>query len=620
MIFGHFRSHHYFARKFPRRTLQFELCNGFGNQVISLVSAIIIAAESKRHILMPRFVLNGIQMGVAEISSRQPKSVSLDQVIDVQRLQKAHSNIPPFILSNDVPSDPLPKYFTSPIDENFIKQSNSKEQIHIGCPAFRLDKSLIEKHKDLALATLTAISPHQKYLGLHNYQLITATIPGKYNVLHFRAEDDWIQHCSAWEGIPDGIIRNNCFNNTLDVGYAMRSRGWNPRVPLIVLTDRNKLSPEMMRHLTASLERWGFLSWFFSGRLETSSIMLDREERAMIDFFCALSAENFIGNSVSSFSALVIAIRKETGRSASYYNGGNIPLESFFPLYRLPWLTTANEDMDYEYFNMLKTAIVSGMQIGLKPYVLFEGSKDSEVFLWLNNRKVSIIQHKLSISNELLDIVKENREEHAKTSHLYDTDEAVLGTWQRIDIPIIKELAEHEFVLFTDCDIYFRSRLYLTDFGLPLPKFLAMASEGDDIFPYNAGVILFNMVSMRESFHGFVNFILEHRRGLYYGPNYGPGDQGAYNRYYAQTLKPNKLSQDFNAKPYHSFNAHAKIVHFHGPKVQDYEMYIRTGSCRFGDMCKHGIAKGSACQYAQELLRWNLEWESLRSLNELCRS
>lgn len=30
-----------------------------------------------------------------------------------------------------------------------------------------------------------------------------------YNMLHLRVEHDWIAHCQRWEGIPDGVVRDN---------------------------------------------------------------------------------------------------------------------------------------------------------------------------------------------------------------------------------------------------------------------------------------------------------------------------------------------------------------------------------------------------------------------------
>ncbi len=62
-------------------------------------------------------------------------------------------------------------------------------------------------------------------------------------------------------------------------------------------------------------------------------------------------------------------------------------------------------------------------------------------------------------------------------SHLYADPQMQIGTWQRIDIPILPELSEWEYVLFTDADVYFRKPITLDSFQQPLPDTIGMASE-----------------------------------------------------------------------------------------------------------------------------------------------
>jgi hypothetical protein len=64
-----------------------------------------------------------------------------------------------------------------------------------------------------------------------------------------------------------------------------------------------------------------------------------------------------------------------------------------------------------------------------------------------------------------------------KHSHLYASTEMQIGTWQRIDIPKLPELQQYDYVLFTDADVYFRRRVTLEDFGLPLPEAVGMGYE-----------------------------------------------------------------------------------------------------------------------------------------------
>ena len=56
-------------------------------------------------------------------------------------------------------------------------------------------------------------------------------------------------------------------------------------------------------------------------------------EPSQVAFYLALGAHQFVGNSVSLPDALLIMERWRGGRYATYYNGGNIPLEAFMPLF-----------------------------------------------------------------------------------------------------------------------------------------------------------------------------------------------------------------------------------------------------------------------------------------------
>jgi hypothetical protein len=69
---------------------------------------------------------------------------------------------------------------------------------------------------------------------------------------------------------------------------------------------------------------------------------LTREEAALVEYYMARNASRFVGNSVSTFSALTLLERRHHRLWASYYNGGNIPLATHVPLYDLPWVFTYN--------------------------------------------------------------------------------------------------------------------------------------------------------------------------------------------------------------------------------------------------------------------------------------
>lgn len=111
--------------------------------------------------------------------------------------------------------------------------------------------------------------------------------------------------------------------------------------------------------------------------------VLGREQMACVDYYLALKSEKFIGNSVSTFSAMLLLERQRQEAWASYYNGGNIPLSAKMPLYHLPWVFTYNS-WSFQYDYMLKAAVRSGLQHGtLKPYCLFAGDGSAPIVEWL---------------------------------------------------------------------------------------------------------------------------------------------------------------------------------------------------------------------------------------------
>ena len=601
------------------RLLQIKMCNGYGNQIISLLSAITIASKSQRRIVIPQFVLDGRQIDKRNVDGSSSMTIPLDKIIQTSKLKGG--SMPDFVSADQIYGLNFTEMDFDIYGESFFKISADIKNLKIGCPAFKVPKSSLLEHRDILVQAMQAISPTRYYLELQHKCSNMLEIDGIYNALHFRAEKDWIVHCERWQAIDDGIVRNNCLNNTFDIGYALLNHGIDPKIKLVILMDEENISDKLMTSLRTSLSAWGFRNFIIlgSGLFERlNRTHLHREERAMISFNIAFESNHFVGNSVSSFSALLIAKRRMSDLKSSYYNGGNIPLEDFLPIFSLAWLTTANDKMNKEYFNMLKASIVSGKRAGLRPYVLYQGQKDSPIYKWLESENIEIIIHDLSIKSSLLRLVETDRASHLKSSHLYASDDAVIGTWQRVDIPILDGIRHETYILFTDCDVVFQANISLSDFPAPLPKFMAMAEERFQGFPYNAGVILFNMIAMRESYQGFIKWILNQNNGLYYG-KYGPGDQGAYNEYYEKPLKENVLPQRFNAKPYHTSHSLTKIIHFHGPKVHDYLEYLETGSCRFGDLCLEGITKGSACKYVDYIVSVANFWSDAMALQRLCQ-
>lgn len=87
--------------------------------------------------------------------------------------------------------------------------------------------------------------------------------------------------------------------------------------------------------------------------------------------------------------------------------------------------------------------------------------------------------------------------------------------------------------------------------------------------------------------------------------DYGPGDQGAYQKFYAGKFSVVKWPV-FNWKPYWNLPNVAKIIHFHGPKPADYHRYLRdntTGNAMFDHLLKSSECHNefSHCRQAIDL-------------------
>ncbi|KAJ9505580.1 hypothetical protein QJQ45_024308 [Haematococcus lacustris] len=264
---------------------------------------------------------------------------------------------------------------------------------------------------------------------------------------------------------------------------------------------------------------------------------------------------------------------------------------------RFVWIFTYN-DQSSSYDSMMQAAVTSAIEVGhLRPFCLYSGSQTSPVYRWLADHGVILVRHTPAWADQFWQAAEPLHLQNLVHSHLYATKETMVGTFQRIDIPIIPEFRDFQYVLFSDTDVLFLSKFSLAQVP-QLPPYVAMAPEMTDAFPYNAGIMLMNLPGLRATYSSLLATILSNRHGLYF-PGYGPLDQGAYNQHYEESIRKHTLSKVYNAKPYQSCIPDAMLLHLHGPKPADYERFYSMGECRFGEMCRQGLA-GCLCDYLLE--------------------
>jgi hypothetical protein len=342
---------------------------------------------------------------------------------------------------------------------------------------------------------------------------------------------------------------------------------------------------------------------------------LDTAIFAAIDFYVCDHASTFIGNSVSTFSAMLLLMSKhrsvnevltasqKTKRETSFhYNGGKIPLQELIPISAhrvkkpLKWLFVITQGSSGEYVRMTKVAVQSALSVsgkphlarimqfcaicfghnsvlpapasGLVPVCMFvpDGSgKPDPLKVWMENKGVIVISHSPTWRDKIVAMNKNSPSHVRARSHLNEDSNMIVATFLRIDIPVLGIMDDH--VLYADADILFRGEVLLEHFAPYKDYTLVMGTEnaGDKTSCGNAGVILFDIQKLRETRKEFLHFLFDQRTTMEFD-GWGPNDQGALTDFYGPPRNQVRVQSwaTFNWKPYWRYNPDAVIVHFHG--------------------------------------------------------
>lgn len=160
----------------------------------------------------------------------------------------------------------------------------------------------------------------------------------------------------------------------------------------------------------------------------------------------------------------------------------------------------------------------------------------------------------------------------------------VMGAFLKLELALLPELAQEDYVLYCDTDVYFHRPV---DALLALtPPYMAMAKEetapfhhdyeeltytyrGNEytvplpfpIWTYNSGVVLFNLARLRrhDFIHNFLAFCMQTADKI------GNFDQSMLNYFFGKRI--DRFDQVYNCPPYmHNSKDEGCIIHFHGPK------------------------------------------------------
>eukprot|EP01025_Chloroclados_australasicus_P018492 TRINITY_DN1972_c0_g2_i1.p1 TRINITY_DN1972_c0_g2~~TRINITY_DN1972_c0_g2_i1.p1 ORF type:complete len:601 (+),score=54.10 TRINITY_DN1972_c0_g2_i1:109-1911(+) len=437
--------------------LMFQACNGFANQRLSIVFGILAGIISDRNVVLPRLPLDGEQKGAMENVDGFSAEVTarFREVYNVQELKRILIKYSIYLVEyDDFHPDKVHSLQCSGLSINQCLKDikKTRDTVNVGCgfPSNLISGDTVRAYEPLFLDILNALVPQDHILKeiQHGLDFIKhRSQSSDFNLLHLRVEEDWMQHCQAWGNIPDGIIRDNCMNNTEIIGSVLANVIDNVKTPLVICYNAD-VDNQSYKFALKNLLNNGFHTIVTNKDLVMEHHY--REIKAMISYFIALQAKQFIGNSVSSFSALLILERRSQEKWANYYNGGNIPMQHFVPLFQMPWVL-AYDCMQLEDFKQnVLPVLIQGMVVGQLDSYLYchtESPPNPEILKVAKTNNIRVIKHQ--------DIYK----------YLNDQITTLYA------ISMVPWLKQYNYMFYTTQTIWFEKQISLDSFRLPLPKF-----------------------------------------------------------------------------------------------------------------------------------------------------
>lgn len=564
--------------------LRYNICNGLSNQLLIHAAYIARAKQEDQIVQIPDyFIMNGVQTSDANVIPNANNSVPFGYAFDRALFRT--------------------KLEEMGVDATFVTFNFSKpEPEQIKCAGVGM-----VQHADplVVKQVLEAFKPSRRLQNVisrvqRNFRQQQRGGINDGVCVHHRDGQDWHDHCHRWSKIPDGVYRGNCLgvpNRTFV--ESLEDRGLDKSKWVYYCGDHG-VPPELREAGYKVISRSNILGeQTMTNLYKLPPGTETRDLWALVDFFACRNTPLFIGNSVSTFSAIQIALKD--GKGAYWYNSQSIPLSHAWRVYQIPIVYTYTEMSAKAGQHFLKASIAS-VQRQMphnKIHVLYHGTKDESFRKWLTDHGVKIHNHFPKWRKKIEEM---RRNGDPRTSHLFLHPGNYLGTWQRIDIPLFLDT---EYVLLLDSDTIINNPFTLADFGLNMTYGIAMSSEMhmESTVPSNAGVTLMNVPLLRKTHDSFLKFILDHADTADFGHS-SPSDQGAYLVFYRN--ETSFLQRSFNMKPYWPATRmefkKSFVVHFHGPKPHEYLQFIMGKSCNkaLGDLCLLATKRPILCHALRE--------------------
>jgi hypothetical protein len=253
-------------------------------------------------------------------------------------------------------------------------------------------------------------------------------------------------------------------------------------------------------------------------------------------------------------------------------------------------------------YPLLKVAINSLLKnTTLQPYVVwgnhFKG-ESNPMIQWLQEKQIPIIQHTLSFEFDLYafsfskssmhnPILKKMYEFYPE----YYNQNFIISESLRMDLPWV--FTKDEYILYTDCDVVFLKDIQIENFSEPI----AAATRSGNFF--NNGIMFLNLPELRRSHREFVNFYLKSNYTFEIGNS---TTQGAYNTFYKEQV--HSLPLEYNWHVFFGINDEAKIIHFCGPKYEDYQKMLNDPNADYEKIYRDCAKSPSIPHYLKEFEKY----------------
>jgi hypothetical protein len=389
--------------------LRYNICNGLSNQLLIHAAYIARAKQEGQIVQIPDyFIVNGVQTTdqnvIPDANNSIPFGFAFDRPAFRRRLQELGINAI-FVSFNF--SQPQVKCagvgMVSWADPLVVRQV---------IEAFRPSRKIQQ--------VIQLVDKGVRQRGVRHAQGVC---------VHHRDGPDWHDHCARWGTIPDDVYRGNCLGVPgRSFVESLEDRGLDTSRWVYYCGD-HAVPPALPQAGYKVVTRTDILSAADHTAIhDLKPGQPIRDLWALVDFFTCRSFPQFIGNSVSTFSAIQIALRDG---EAYWYNSQSIPLSDPWQIYQIPIVYTYTElsAKAGQHFLRASIASVRRQMPHNKIHVLYHGKKDEEFRTWLAGQNVTIHSHFPQWRQKIEEMRRNG--DRAK-SHLFQHSGNYMGTWQRI--------------------------------------------------------------------------------------------------------------------------------------------------------------------------------------------